>query len=239
MKNYMSRASRAVALSALALTTLSTTLASPAEPSKSASGLAGIWQAGMPFDFVDPAKDEMPLTPAGKAKLKEWRDAADSGRPKADSVARCEAFGMPRVMTFGTFELLETPGQVTIITEILHEVRRIYTDGRKMPADFDASYDGYSTGRWEGKALVVTTTGLQANTNDQYGVPHTEHLKVLERIELLDNDTMRDRITLIDPEVYTKNWTVDRLYKRAKNYEISEYICNTNGAAIAPSGEVH
>jgi len=193
----------------------------------------------MPFDFVDPAKDEMPLTPAGKAKLKEWRDAADSGRPKADSVARCEAFGMPRVMTFGTFELLETPGQVTIITEILHEVRRIYTDGRKMPADFDASYEGYSTGHWEGKALVVTTTGLQANTNDQYGVPHTEHLKVLERIELLDNDTMRDRITLIDPEVYTKNWTVDRLYKRAKNYEISEYICNTNGAAIPPSGEVH
>jgi hypothetical protein len=239
MKNCMSRACRAVALSALALTTLSTTLAFPAEPSKSTSGLSGIWQAGMPFDFVDPAKDEMPLTPAGKAKLKEWRDAADSGRPKADSVARCEAFGMPRVMTFGTFELLETPGQVTIITEILHEVRRIYTDGRKMPADFDASYDGYSTGHWEGKALVVTTTGLQANTNDQYGVPHTEHLKVLERIELLDNDTMRDRITLIDPEVYTKNWTVDRLYKRAKNYEISEYICNTNGAAIPPSGEVH
>jgi len=62
---------------------------------------------------------------------------------------------------------------------------------------------------------------------------------VLERIELLDNDTMRDRITLIDPEVYTRNWTVDRMYKRAKNYEISEYICNTNGAAIPPSGEVH
>ena len=67
----------------------------------------------------------------------------------------------------------------------------------------------------------------------------SKHLKVLERIELLDNDTMRDRITLTDPEVYTRQWTVDRLYKRAKNYEISEYICNTNGAAIPPSGEVH
>jgi len=239
MTNCFSRACRTVALSTLALAGLNASLALPAEPTKSTGRLSGIWQATPPLDFVDPAKDEMPLTPTGKARLKEWRDAADSGRPKADSVARCEAFGMPRVMTFGTFELLETPGQVTIITEILHEVRRIYTDGRKMPADFDASYDGYSTGHWEGKALVVTTTGLQANTNDQYGVPHTEHLKVLERIELLDNDTMRDRITLIDPEVYTRNWTVDRMYKRAKNYEISEYICNTNGAAIPPSGEVH
>ena len=122
MTNCMSRAFRVVALSALAFTSLTPPSAFAAEPSKSTNGLSGIWQATMPFDFVDPAKDEMPLTPAGKAKLKEWRDAADSGRPKADSVARCEAFGMPRVMTFGTFELLETPGQVQVVLG-LHQVR--------------------------------------------------------------------------------------------------------------------
>jgi hypothetical protein len=195
--------------------------------------ISGLWQADMPFDFVDPSKDEIPLTPAYAAKLKKWRQAADSGKPVADSVARCEAFGMPRVMSFGLMELLQTPGRVTMITEILHEVRRIYTDDRPPPADLDLGYEGFSTGHWEKNALVVHTTGLKANALDQYGIPHSDRLEVDERIELVTPERLRDRITLIDPAAYTKHWTVDRFFNRpAKDVEIGEYICNTNGAAL-------
>ena len=140
---------------------------------------------------------------------------------------------MPRVMSFGLMELLQTPGRVTMITEILHEVRRIYTDDRKPPADLDLSYEGYTSGHWENHALLVHTTGLKANNLDQYGIPHSDQLTIDERIELIKPDRLRDRITLIDPLAYTKHWTVDRFFNRApKGTEIGEYICDTNGAAL-------
>jgi hypothetical protein len=198
-----------------------------------APDISGVWQADLPFDFVDPSKDQIPLTPEYASKLKRWRAAADSGKPIADSVARCEAFGMPRVMSFGLMELLQTPGRVTLITEILHEVRRIYTDDRKPPEDFDLGYEGFSSGHWENNVLVVHTTGLKANTLDQYGIPHSDRLTIDERIELVTPNRLRDRITLIDPPAYTKHWTVDRFFNRSpKDTEIGEYICDTNGAAL-------
>src|SRR5579859_4089334 len=83
---------------------LCATLVAAPPGSPAHADLSGVWQADMPFDFVDPAKDEIPLTPAYAKKLKDWRAAADGGRPLADSVARCEAFGMPRIMSFGLME---------------------------------------------------------------------------------------------------------------------------------------
>jgi hypothetical protein len=222
-----------------ALLTMVTSAPNAKTQGAAGADISGYWQSQPPWDWIDPAKDEIPLTPEYAAILKKWRDAADSGKPIADSTARCEAFGMPRVMSFGLFELLQTPGRVTMITEILHEVRRIYTDGRKVPPDFDPGYEGYSTGHWEKNTLVVRTVGLTPNALDQYGIPHSDRLEVTERIQLLDKDTLRDRVTLIDPKAYTKPWTVDRLYKRAPpNTEILEYICNTNGAAIPPTEKI-
>jgi hypothetical protein len=219
------------------LTLLACTLAAaaPALPAHEAPkvNFAGVWQADKPFDYVDPSKDEIPLTPAYAVKLKAWRAAADSGKPIADSVARCEAFGMPRIMSFGLMEIIQTPQRLTIITEILHEVRRIWLDGRVAPDDFEPSYGGFSTGHWEGDALVVKTTGLRENTLDQYGIPHSDQLTILERIELQGRNRLRDRITLLDPLAYVKPWTVDRYFNRAApGTEIEEYICNTNGAAL-------
>ena len=194
--------------------------------------ISGTWIADPPFDWIDPAKDEIPLTPDYAAKLRAWRQAADAGRPVADSVARCEAFGMPRIMSFGVIEILQTPGRVTLISEILHEVRRIYLDGRKMPPDYDPSYDGYSTGHWSSDTLVVDTEGLQPGTNDQYGIPHSDQLRIAERLRLRAPDKLENRATLTDPLAYTRPWTVVRTYTRAPaDLEIMEYICNTNGAA--------
>jgi hypothetical protein len=205
--------------------------AAPAPPQP--ANISGIWIADPPLDWVDPARDPIPLTPAYAIKLAEWRKAADSGHPVADSVARCEAFGMPRFMSFGTIEVLQTAGQVTLISEILHEVRRIYLDGRRMPADFDPGYAGYSTGRWLKDTLLVDTAGLQANTLDQYGVPHSDQLRIVERIRLRSPDQLENRVTLTDPLAYTQPWTVTRTYTRAPaDLEMMEYICNTNNAAM-------
>jgi hypothetical protein len=222
-----------IAAGTLCVSAFSAGLVLAGESPSHSRDLSGYWHALPPLDWIDPAKDAIPLTPEYALKLKKVREAADSGQPVADSVARCEAFGMPRIMGIGLFELLQTPGRVTMITEILHEVRRIYLDGRKPPADLDLSYEGYSTGHWENRVLVINTVGLQANSLDQYGIPHSDELSIIERMELIDHETLRDRVTLIDPKAYTKPWTVDRFYKRKpNNTEILEYICNTNNAAI-------
>jgi hypothetical protein len=236
MKDWSTNISRRVAAAALlgsALLGIAYPQTTAAPKRGAGADFSGIWVADPPWDFTDPAKQTVPLTPEYALKLKKWREAADSGHPIADSVARCEAFGMPRVMSFGRFEILQTPGQVTMLTEILHEVRRIYTDGRKAPPDLDLTYGGYSTGHWNKTTLIVNTVGLQANTLDQYGIPHSDELILVERWDLISKNKLRDRITLTDPKAYTKPWTVDRLYSREPaGSEIAEYICNTNGAAI-------
>jgi hypothetical protein len=214
--------------------------AAPAPASRAAAAalsqpvdISGNWEADAPLDWVDPAKDEIPLTPEYAARLKAWRRASDSGHPVADSVARCEAFGMPRFMSFGFIEILQTPGRVTLISEILHEVRRIYLDGRQMPVDFEPGYSGYSTGHWVQDTLIVSTAGLQANTLDQYGIPHSGELRITERIRLRGRNKLENIVTLTDPLAYTKPWTIVRTYSRAPvDIEMQEYICNTNNAAM-------
>jgi hypothetical protein len=136
-------------------------------------------------------------------------------------------------MSFGFIEILQTPGRVTLISEILHEVRRIYLDGRQIPADFEPGYSGYSTGHWVKDTLIVNTAGLQANTLDQYGIPHSGELRITERMRLRGRNKLENVVTLTDPLAYTKPWTVVRTYSRAPaDTEIQEYICNTNNAAM-------
>jgi hypothetical protein len=230
MQNHVQCRAIVLLTSIALLTSVATYAAAPLATGP--ADLSGIWIADPPLDWVDPAKDEIPLTAEYALKLKAWRAAADSGHPVADSVARCEAFGMPRIMSFGATEFLQTPRQLTMISEILHEVRRVFLDGRHIPADYDLSYGGYSTGHWDKTTLVVSTTGLQANTLDQYGIPHSAELRITERIRLLGRNRLEDRVTLIDPKVYTRDWTVTRTYTRAPaDFEIQEYICNTNNAA--------
>jgi hypothetical protein len=139
------------------------------------------------------------------------------------------AFGMPRVMTFGTAEILQTPGRLTVLTEVLHEVRRVYLDGRQPPADLDPTFGGYSTGRWEGDTLVIDTIGLVANTIDQQGIPMSDSLTVRERIRRVDGATIENQITLTDPEALTRPWTVTKTYRKLPdNTEIGEFICTSN-----------
>ena len=93
--------------------------------------------------------------------------------------------------------------------------RRIYLDGRKMPADFDPSYNGYSTGRWEGDTLVVETVNLRGETElDRYGSPHSDQLRIVERIRLVEPNILEDVLTMTDTVAFTKPWTQTRRYRR-------------------------
>ena len=110
-----------------------------------------------------------------------------------------------------------------------NQLRQIHLD-RGHPKAFDSlTYNGDSIGKWEGDTLVVDTTGFNDITwLDHVGLPHTEALHVIERINRVDHDTLKDDFTIEDPKAYTKPWIAQQIYKLKPGWEIAEYVCDNN-----------
>lgn len=206
-------------------------------PHYNARDLSGIWVAAFAVGGDDPTRG-VPFTPEYREKSQRWRAALASGHPLADSVVRCEGFGMPYVMSFGPYlEFLQSPKQLTIITEALHDVRRVYLDGRAHPADFDSGFDGHSVGRWQGTVLHIDTVGIKAN-NSGAGLFNSDALRVTEQLTRTGRDSLRDVLTMTDAVALTQPWSFTVTYTRAPaGTEMSEYVCTNNRNGPDAAGE--
>lgn len=175
--------------------------------------------------------DPAPLTPDYAAKYQKILDAVAAGKPLADTASECKALGVPYV-EFGPdpMEIIETPGQITMIQETGHEVRRIYTDGRKPDPNADPWFDGHSIGHWEGKMLVVDVTTLRGETPmDASDTPHSDALHVVEHFTLVKPNVIRIDSVATDPKAFTKPWTATHWWTRAPaDYEVLEDVCGDN-----------
>jgi hypothetical protein len=141
----------------------------------------------------------------------------------------CMPEGMPGMMgaTF-PMEILETPGQVTVIQEAFNQVRRVYLDAPAIaPEDAEPRFAGHSTGRWTGNVLVVETVGVKESSRFR-NVPHSSRMRITERIRLVNDEILEDQVTIEDPEFLTKPWTWAWMYKRWPGYRIEEYVCEDN-----------
>ena len=106
---------------------------------------------------------------------------ATTGVNTLDPTAECcLPPGMPRMMSaVYPMEILMTPDQVTIITEWMGQIRRVYTDGRPHPEDPDITYVGHSTGKWDKDVLVIDTVAMKGDTVlDQTGMKHSDQIRV-------------------------------------------------------------
>jgi len=152
------------------------------------------------------------------------------GRANDDSrdpfLTSCAPYGIPRLMNYvGPFEILQTPGRVIMLFEGGNALRQIWTDGRGHPADLDPSWMGHSIGHWEGDTLVVDTVGLTDKTwLDTAGHPHSDALRVTERIRRTDHDTLENTLTFDDPKTYTRPWSSKIIYRLHPNWVIREDI---------------
>ena len=144
-------------------------------------------------------------------------------------VANCLPPGVPGSMQQPyPMEFLFTPGRVTIIIETYSMVRRIYLDG-SAPPEPDASYQGTSTGKWEGDTLVVETTAILPETSPVSGIiGHSEQMKVTERMRLVEPDVLEIQTTVEDPEVFLEPHTTTTRYLRHRDWKIMEYVCAQN-----------
>ena len=111
-------------------------------------------------------------------------------------------------------EFIQTPKQVTIISEAFSEVRRVYMDRPQAKLDDVApGFYGRSVGHWDGDTLVVDTIGIKPTVTLR-GMPHSPQMHVTERIRMLSPDILHDQITIDDPVVLEKPYTYTTAYKR-------------------------
>jgi len=202
------------------------TTAMYADPSQ--PDLTGVWLVTGYFTFA-PDKSLPSFRPPYGALYARRTAAFNAGAPIDDVTADCLPPGMPHIQVVPyPFEIMQTPGRVTILFEYAGQVRRIYLDG-SAPKDSDPTYYGTSVGRWQGDTLVVTTTNIREDTQADFsGLPHSDALSITERFRRTAPDTLEDRITLTDPKAYSQPFTTTRIYKNHPDWTIGEYVCEEN-----------
>jgi hypothetical protein len=174
--------------------------------------------------------------PAYEAHMKEVAEANAKGQPIATGYTHCIPDGMPAMM-MGMFpmEVLQSKGQVTIIQEAYNQVRRIYL-GEKAPPieDAEPGFWGHSGGRWNGDVLEVETVGLKDYVRYK-DVPHSDQMRIFEKIRKIDANHFEDQITVTDPVYLTGPWTWTWMYKRRPGYKMQEYVCEDNREYADPA----
>ena len=97
-----------------------------------------------------------------------------------------------------TFQIIQSPGYVTILTERLHDARVVPMDGRPFPPSNVRSWKGVSRGHWEGNTLVVETRNSNGRIQEAAVGPigngsfegATENIRVIERFTRVDAATI-------------------------------------------------
>ena len=155
----------------------------------------------------------LPYQPWAKELVKQRM--AQNG--KDDPSSRCIPGGLVKLHT-NPFrrKIIQTPGILVILFERDATYRQIYTDGRPLPAEVDPpSFNGFSTGAWDGDTLVVQSIGFkQGDTEkdgawlDRNGSPLTGAAKITERFRRVDHGNMEVMLTVDDPKAYTAPWTI-------------------------------
>lgn len=121
--------------------------------------------------------------------------------------------------------IVQSPTEVAISYEMLHDARIIPLDGRAQADPGVRQFMGSSVGHWEGDTLVVET----ANLTDRLGVgrmPHSKDMKLIERFTRIDPDMIDYVVTVEDPTTFTEPWTFRVTLTTQPNYEVLEYSCH-------------
>jgi hypothetical protein len=186
--------------------------------------------------IIDPPDGKVPpLTTEARQRLSSLRRGmrADSPRDRALSERCLMSFGsssgppMLPVLYNNNYQIVQTPGAVMILVEMIHDVRIIRMNSTH-PADNVRLWLGDSIGHWDGDTLVVDTT----NFNDQVIFRgSSKNLHVIERFTRTSGDTMLYRATIDDPTTFSKNWTVEYPFTQTKG-PVFEYACHEGNYAL-------
>ncbi len=197
-----------------------------------------------PSMVVDPPDGRVPVMKWAEDKreydLAHIPDAPEHETPWVRCITRGHPAGMFPAGYNNAYQFIQIPGYVVMVFEMIHETRIIPIDGRPRLGEGIKQWNGEPRGRWEGNTLVVESTNYNnkgsiatsAATGRMRGIPQTEAMRVVERFTRVDAKTINYQVTIEDPKVYTKAWTVALPLNRDDNYEMFEYSCHEGNYAL-------
>jgi hypothetical protein len=193
---------------------------------------------------VEPANGRIPFT-AEAERIRDDRMARSDDSYEHMSVwDRCITRGMPGAMIpagyNNAYQILQTPGYVVILHEMIHEVRIIPVDKRPALSSKINQWMGDSRGRWEGNTLVVETKNFSrkgwiatsAASGRLKGIPQSETLRVIERFTPADAETISYEVRIEDPAMFSEPWKLSIPLSRDESYRIYEYACHEGNQAV-------
>jgi len=211
-------------------------LALGALPSFAQVSLAGVWnnQYGedWPDRFPGPELGDytgIPLNTAARARAQAW-DASLITLPEY----QCRVHPSDYAPSFADIRIWEEIDKDTqsLLAIHLHPFawgteRTIWMDGRPHPPDYALHTSmGFSTGKWEGDTLTVTTTHLKEGWIRRNGVPRSDRAVVTEHF--LRHDNNLTWVTVIkDPMYLTETMIRSRDYIFAVGGQIPPYPCES------------
>ena len=200
----------------------------PVDAASENLGIFRVW-SNVP-DFAGQTTN-FPFTDAAIAARAAWNEIDNFAE-------RCEPEGMPRIMRNPhPFEFVDQGSVLTLKSELYDLVRTIHMDQLSPPENTAASPLGYSTGRWDGPALVVTTSRINWPYFDNIGTPQTENSEIVERFIVSADQTRLDyRFGATDPTVFSEPAVYERHWL-ALGEEIEVYDCQVFGESVALPAE--
>ena len=197
---------------------------------------------------VDPPNGRTPDLTAD-ARRRPIPEGAGNNNPKADSwedfsyYIRCISRGVtgsifPVIYGNGQ-QIVQGPGYVTILQEMVHEARVIPLNGRPHASENIRSYMGDPRGHWEGNTLVVETTNfLNGKTGiglNGGGTPTSDALRLVERYTRTGPNEIHYEVTIDDPKTFVKPFKVAFPITQEAGYRNFEYACHEGNYAMFDS----
>jgi hypothetical protein len=181
--------------------------------------LSGVWWSPR---TVDPGKPEFLPAAVEIAKKRVEDNRKDSPQ------AHCLPNAVTRVGPL--YEFVQSNSYLVMISDDDSPgFHQIYLDGRQHPKEPDPQWYGHSIGHWEGDTLVVDRVNFEDQVwLDQESHPHSDKLHVIERYHRVDLGHLETEVTVEDPGVLAKPWTMKRVSELAPGEEIREFICTEN-----------
>ena len=218
--------------------------------------------------LVSPADGRLPaLTPYAEEKYRNgrssWTDGVDfDGPADFDTFDRCVTRGFPATMMPHRYNnglrVMQAPGHVVIMTEMVHEARIVPV---MDPADMAArrwpeglrTWMGQSLGWWDGNTLVIETTNIRTGDSvdedhlargpsplnlathgrEPWNIlPTSPDARATERITMTGPDSLVYEVTYTDPQVFTAPWTARLDWTRNEQYELFEYACHEGNVQL-------
>jgi hypothetical protein len=174
---------------------------------------------------VDPPDGRVPaLTPEGQQRATARAARGYDSWEDRSLWERCITRGLPMIPGpyNNNYQILQTPGYVVVLHEMIHDARIIPLDGRPHLGQAVRQWFGDSRGRWEGDTLVVDTTNFTEKANYRGS---TDGLHLIERFTRTAAGTVRYEFTIDDPKTFTKKWTA-AIPMTGTDEQIFEYACH-------------